>query len=195
MNLIGGTRKVLTNQIEKLEVSLRQLKDDLIQKEEKIRELTDQAGRDEKDLLFFKEAKENLERKIATYNDIIQRLLKRKERADAAFDTFYSKALNVSGLDEELSEEIHKRIGEIDATSFEGYSKLSAESATGASARSERRANLEMNAKLHELKKAEQRQKAQTLAKLTAPLPPTAEPFGVPPVSVTRKRQVPKERS
>jgi DNA repair exonuclease SbcCD ATPase subunit len=193
--MIGETKKVLTDQIERLEISLRKLKDEFSQKEDRIRELTDQTGRDEKDLLYFREAKESLEQKIATYNDIIQRLLRRRERADVAFDAFYSKALNVSDLDKELSEEIQKRIGEIDATSFKGYAKLSRESARGAFARSETRASLEMKAKRHELEEAEQKQKAQAAAKLTAPLPSTAEPFGVAPVSVTRKRQAPKERS
>jgi hypothetical protein len=187
MVFIEGSKKKLNAQIEKLETSIQKLKRDLEAKEIKISNLMNLASKNEEEFLFAKEAKENLEKKIEVYNGIVQSLLRRKQRAVQAFDTFSDKTLDVSKLDAEVNEELHQNISAIDASSFKEYAEYKRKASREASAASEARANLEMVQRRRELEEAEE--KTERREAMRIPLPPHEQPFGAAPVDVTRRKR------
>jgi hypothetical protein len=82
--------------------------------------LTEDAQANQGRLALALEAKENLERKIMAYEEVVRRLTDRRDQAKQVLGAFKTGAFNVRGLDEEVRSEIEKRMRDIDATSYSG---------------------------------------------------------------------------
>jgi chromosome segregation ATPase len=167
MIVIGNSEAVISAQIAKLEEALRALRAECAAKDREIQELTNQAKQSELHYIAAQESKENFERKIQAYSEIITRLLRRRDLARETLNSYRSGVFEVADLETVISAEVHEQMRQIDSTSFERTMRAERE----AHIRAEGRRSLEMKQKLAEREVAENKAQVRNRATLPRPTP------------------------
>ncbi|QBR70239.1 hypothetical protein CU048_01910 [Beijerinckiaceae bacterium] len=156
---------LLSSQIAKLEEAVHTLKADCASKEAELQKVTKVAAENEERFVYAQDAKESLERKIAVYEEILQRLMLRKNLSEEVISSFRSQAFDVGHIEAETQSEINERIREIDRTSFGRYSQANRQAVQTKRAAAEITANQQMKQKLADLKDAEEKAEGRMKAK------------------------------
>ena len=127
VDMMGAYQKTVSSEIERLSGLVTDLQAKCDAKDLEIKKLIAQSVRDEKTMIRLEEEKEQLQRQVDAYRQILSDLEKRQERADIVVHVLDKDGIDSGGLQDMVAEEINTRMAEIEKTSLPRYKELVAQ--------------------------------------------------------------------